>query len=119
METVGHLLLQQPGISNVRLSTFSPLDNDIWNNYFKVHHSIKKTAFLTFFNRADAQFFKTYHLEIIAGRTYPQSDTLREYVVNETLVKKIRNPQHKGYPRKRNKLNGSETWTFYACCKGF
>ena len=94
MGIVRQELLEQPGITDVSFSTFSPLDNDIWNNYFKFDHSPNKTDFLTFFKWADASFFKTFHLEFIAGRPYAESDTLREFVVNETLVKKlgIRNP---------------------------
>ena len=38
---------------------------------------------------ADEDYFKTYGLEIIAGRPYTKSDTLREVVVNETLLKKL------------------------------
>jgi putative ABC transport system permease protein len=89
MESVRHNLLMQPGIKNVSFSTFSPMDNDIWNNYFKFNHNPKKTDFLTYFKWADASFFKTYQLELTAGRLYAQSDTLREYVVNETLVRNL------------------------------
>ncbi len=40
-------------------------------------------------------YFKTYNLQFVAGHAYSQSDTVREFVVNETLLKKlgIRNPQ--------------------------
>ena len=44
---------------------------------------------------ADADYFKLYNLEFVAGHAYSQSDTVREFVVNETLLGKlgIRNPQ--------------------------
>jgi hypothetical protein len=95
MESVRHNLLMQPGIKNVSFSTFSPMDNDIWNNYFKFDHNPNKTDFLTYFKWADASFYKTYQLELVAGRFYAQSDTLNGYVVNETLVKNlgIQNPK--------------------------
>ena len=38
---------------------------------------------------ADEDYFKTYGLKIIAGRVYDKSDTAKEVVVNETLVKKL------------------------------
>ena len=37
----------------------------------------------------DEDYFKTYGLQIIAGRSYSKSDTIKEVVVNETMVKKL------------------------------
>jgi hypothetical protein len=39
-------------------------------------------------------YFKTYGLTIVAGRPYDKSDTTKEVVVNETLVRKlgVKNP---------------------------
>ena len=89
MEIVRNRLLQQPGIKNVSFSTFSPSDNDYWNADFKFDHATKKSDFPAYFKWADADYFKTYNIQLIAGRTYPASDTLNEFVVNETLVKKL------------------------------
>ena len=95
MNSVRQQLLQQPGIETLSFSTFSPLDNDIWSNQFKFDHSPVKSAFQTYFKWADAGFFDTYQPQLIAGRTYHPSDTLQEFVVNETLVKQlgIRDPK--------------------------
>jgi ABC-type antimicrobial peptide transport system permease subunit len=38
---------------------------------------------------ADEDYFKTYGLQIIAGRVYDKSDTTKEVMVNETMVKKL------------------------------
>ena len=89
METVRQKLLKDPGIVNASFSTFSPLDNDIWNNYFKFDHNSERTSFLTYFKWADASYFNTYHLQFVAGQAYSSSDTLRGWVVNETLVKSL------------------------------
>jgi len=95
MEVVRQDLLQLPGVDHVSFSTFSPLDNDIWSNQFKFDHSSNKTNFQAYFKWADADFFQTYRPVLVAGRTYQPSDTLREYVVNETLVRSlgIRDPK--------------------------
>jgi putative ABC transport system permease protein len=37
----------------------------------------------------DEDYFKTYGLKIIAGRVFEKSDTIREVVVNETMVRKL------------------------------
>ena len=89
MEHVRKQLLAQPGIERVSFSTFSPLDNEIWSNQFKFDHSATKTNFQAFFKWADADFFSTYRPELIAGHVYGPSDTLQEYVVNETLVHQL------------------------------
>lgn len=89
MAHVREQLLAQPGIERVSFSTFSPLDNEIWSNQFKFNHSATKTNFQAFFKWADADFFATYRPALIVGRVYGPSDTLREYVVNETLVHKL------------------------------
>ncbi|MDQ3846575.1 MAG: FtsX-like permease family protein, partial [Bacteroidota bacterium] len=58
-------------------------------------HSTKNTDFGANLKWADAEYFKTYNLQFVAGRPYYPGDTVREVVVNETLLKKlgIRNPQ--------------------------
>jgi putative ABC transport system permease protein len=95
MEAVRNQLSQQPGIKDISFSTFTPSDNTYWSNNFYFDHSTRKTDFQVSFKWADADFFKTYNIQFIAGRPYGPGDTLREFVVNETLVTKlgIRNPR--------------------------
>jgi len=82
-------ILAIPGVKSVSFSSYSPLDNDLWSSQFKFDHSKTKTPFQVYFKWADADFFTTYLPKLIAGRLYEPSDTLKEFVVNETLTKKL------------------------------
>ncbi|MEO6136600.1 MAG: ABC transporter permease, partial [Ginsengibacter sp.] len=82
-------LLNNPDIKNVSFSYGSPSDNNNWQSDFKFDHSSKSTNFNANLKWADPEYFKTYDLQFVAGHAYSNSDTVREFVVNETLLKKL------------------------------
>jgi hypothetical protein len=82
-------LLQQPGISNVSFSIFSPSDDSHWSTSFKFDNSPTITDFDVDLKWADADYFKTYNIHLLAGRSYIQSDSINGLVVNEVFVKKF------------------------------
>jgi len=88
-------LLQLAGIKNVSLSTFSPMDNASWDGDFKFDNAVKKSDFNPDFKWADADYFKTYNIQFIAGKPYYPADTVNGFVVNELMVKKLgfKNPE--------------------------
>jgi predicted permease len=88
-------LLANRDIINASFSFGSPSSENNWNSDFKFDHSPKTTNFSANLKWADPDYFKTYNLQFVAGRSYYPSDTVREFVVNETLLRKlgIRNPQ--------------------------
>jgi putative ABC transport system permease protein len=88
-------LSQYPGIRNVSFSFASPSADGNWNSDFKFDHAAKSTPFSANLKWADPDYFKTYNLKFVAGRPYFSADTVREVVVNETLLHKlgITNPQ--------------------------
>ncbi|HEV3221393.1 MAG TPA: ABC transporter permease [Puia sp.] len=88
-------LYSNPDVQSISFSFASPSSENNWNSDFKFDHSNKKTDFSANLKWADIEYFKTFNLKLIAGRCYNPSDTVKEFVVNETLLKKlgIRNPQ--------------------------
>jgi len=82
-------LLQQAGIKNVSISTFSPMDNAGWGGDFTFDNSKRKSEFSPDFKWADADYFKTFNIEFIAGRPYYPADSVNGFVVNEMMVKKL------------------------------
>ncbi|HET9824923.1 MAG TPA: ABC transporter permease, partial [Chitinophagaceae bacterium] len=89
-------LLSNSDIRSVSFSFATPSSEAAdWNSDFKFDHSTKNTNFSANLKWADPDYFKTYNIQFVAGRPYYASDTVREFVVNETLLHKlgIRNPQ--------------------------
>lgn len=82
-------LLGNNGITNTSFSFTSPSSQSNWNSDFRYNHAVKSTNFSANLKWADADYFKTYNLQFVAGRPYHASDTVREFVVNETLLRKL------------------------------
>jgi len=95
IDALRNQLLQQPGVKKVSFSFASPSDNSGWSSDFKFNNSQKRTDFAANLKWADADYFALYQLKFVAGRPYIRSDTVHEYVVNETMLRKlgIQNPK--------------------------
>ena len=79
-----------PGIQNVSFSSNTPVedDNDNWTN-FRYNHAPKETDFYAIAKFADHEYLPSYKLPLVAGRNLQASDTAREFLVNESLVKAL------------------------------
>lgn len=83
-------LLNLPGIRNVSLSTFTPLEGGGWaTDLLLASNHTKRADLIVNMKPADTSYFSIYQLQLAAGRVYFPSDSLREFVVNETLVKQL------------------------------
>ncbi|HXL56191.1 MAG TPA: FtsX-like permease family protein, partial [Chitinophagaceae bacterium] len=89
-------LLSVNGVQTVSFSSNTPVedDNDMWSS-FKFNHAIKETDFYAISKFADNEYVPAYKLALIAGRNLQRSDTAREFLVNESLMKSlgIKNPE--------------------------
>jgi putative ABC transport system permease protein len=95
LDFVRDRLKSNPEIKKVSFSYASPSSDNNWSSDFKYDHAAKSTDFSANLKWADPDYFNTFDLRFVAGHAYSQSDTVREFVVNETLLKKlgIRSPQ--------------------------
>ncbi|MEJ7739013.1 MAG: ABC transporter permease [Chitinophagaceae bacterium] len=82
-------LLKLAGISHVSFSFSSPANIANWYSNFTYDRAINEPDLAANLKWADADFFKTYNLQFISGRPFVNSDSLREFVVNETFVSKL------------------------------
>ena len=81
-------LLQIPGVQSVSFSSDVPSsDNNSATNFGFDHKPEPNFNLYTKFG--DEDYFKTFGLQLLAGRSFGKADTINEVVVNETLVKKL------------------------------
>jgi predicted permease len=89
VDYIRNQLLANRNIVHVSFSFGTPSADGNWNSDFKFDHSTKTTNFSANLKWADPEYFKTFNLHFVAGRPYYPSDTVREFVVNETLLRKL------------------------------
>lgn len=95
-ETFKGVLSQVPGIKEMSFCTEPPSSkNYSLNNVISFNNRKLSFSFPVITNFADTGFFSTFGLNFVAGHAFKPSDTIKEFVVNETFIKKlgISNPQ--------------------------
>ena len=81
-------LLQIPGVKSVAFSSDVPSSLNNSGTNFGFDHK-PNPDFTLYTKFADEDYFKTFGLQMLAGRGFGKSDTIDEVVVNETLMKKL------------------------------
>lgn len=87
-ESFRHQVLQTSGVEKISLSSAPPAGKGNSFATFRLDQNVKDENFELNLKVADADYFSTYGIQLIAGRAYQPSDTVREFVVNETFLKK-------------------------------
>ncbi|WP_188315964.1 ABC transporter permease [Chitinophaga agrisoli] len=78
-------LLAAPGVEGLSFSSFVPMGDGGWATDIRL---TENTNMVVNMKPADTAYAKLYNMQLLAGRMYFSSDTMREYVVNETLLRK-------------------------------
>ncbi|HLL96967.1 MAG TPA: FtsX-like permease family protein, partial [Spirosoma sp.] len=88
-------LSQYPDIQSVSFSHRPPASSQLFGGSFKFNGSPDWAPFPIRDRLADASYLNTYGLRLVAGRNIMPSDTIREYLINETLLHQMgfRDPQ--------------------------
>ena len=82
-------LLQIPTVEAVSLSSDQPLSGNTWANNFRWANRPEDEDFSISLKFCDADYQKTYGMELLSGRWFEPSDTIRQGVVNMTLLRKL------------------------------
>ncbi|MHA4810823.1 ABC transporter permease [Flavitalea flava] len=86
-------------IQQISFNNTAPADDDNWWTGFTFDHAAKGIDFAAIDKWVDANYLDTYSLPLAAGRNITTSDSIREFLVNETLAKKL------GFVHPRDILN--------------
>lgn len=86
-------LLAMNGVESVSFSSDVPSSDNSRSANFAFDHKDDED-FDVYMKFADEDYFKTFGLQFIAGNRYGRSDTIKDVVVNETMVAKlhVKNP---------------------------
>ncbi len=82
-------LLKVPGVEDVSFSVFKPSADGGWYTDMLLDNHNNESGVVVSLKPADTSYFRLYDLKLVAGRIYFPSDTMREFVLNETAVRKL------------------------------
>jgi putative ABC transport system permease protein len=106
MQTLRNRLSQVAGVEKISFCMQAPAASS--NNTTNIRYDNRPKDELWGVNTKDAddQYVQTFGLKIVAGRNIYQSDTIREFLVNETLVKKLNLKSPQDIINKNVNING-------------
>lgn len=82
-------LLQVPTVDVVSFNSDPPLSGNTWSSNFRFDTRPEDEKFHTNMKFADSDYQNTYDIELAAGRWLAPSDTMREVIINETMLRKL------------------------------
>ncbi len=88
-ETLRNRFASISGVEKVALCYTAPMDNSGWSTSMRFDNHVEDEAFRVNYKAGDAAYLAAFDLKLIAGRNFFASDTVREYVVNETMLGKL------------------------------
>ncbi|HEX8532326.1 MAG TPA: FtsX-like permease family protein, partial [Cytophagales bacterium] len=97
------------GVEKVSLCLDAPASPD--NNHdtdFRYAARPENEKFTIYYKAADVNYLSTFGLKLLAGRNLIPSDTIREYLLNETAVKKLQVASLDEVLGKKVVVNGKE-----------
>lgn len=82
-------LMAIKGVQKVSYNNATPAEFGSWWTDFKFDHAAKGTPFFSVQKRVDANYLATYSLPLVAGRNISSADSVKEFLINETLARRL------------------------------
>lgn len=89
MKTLRDRIAQLPHVENVTACFASPSSDNHWGTSLIFDNRAEQEEFSVSFRGADENYLSTFDIPLVAGRNVLPSDTVREFVVNETMAGKL------------------------------
>ncbi|NML21216.1 FtsX-like permease family protein [Pseudoflavitalea sp. G-6-1-2] len=89
VQTLQHKLADIPGVEKVTACYAAPGSEESWFNMVSFDNRPEPEDFRVNIKAGDDQYLSAFDLKLVAGRNIFPSDSVREAVVNETLVRKL------------------------------
>ncbi|MGX5690083.1 ABC transporter permease [Arcticibacter tournemirensis] len=109
MNTLKNKLAQLPGVESLSFSLATPASNSNNVTGIRYNNREKTEPFDVNAKQADENYLTTYGIKLVAGRNIFASDTIKEFLVNETLVRKLKLSSPQDIIGKRIFVNG-DSW---------
>lgn len=106
MDALKAELLKISGVEKVSYSSGAPTDGGNYTDLFSSENRTRDANMIVKFMPVDPEYFSLYELPLVAGRVYYPSDTMREYVVNQTVVRKLGIQKDEAAIGKMVRING-------------
>ena len=117
-ESFKQKISQLAGVQSVSFSADVPSSDNGWFTNFAYDHRPDE-KFQVSLKFADADYFKTFGLHFIAGKSYDKSDTIKEVVINETMLKQLGVKDPEAAIGKEIRLGGGRWKTISGVVKDF
>lgn len=89
MKPLKQQLLSIPEVYSVSFASDEASSDNNWASNFGFNQKTDDEAYPVYHKYADADYLKTFGLQLVAGRNFTDSDTTREYLINQTLASKL------------------------------
>lgn len=111
-------LQSRSDVKSVSFSFDAPSSDNSWQSNF-AFDIMEDKDFPVALKMGDENYLKTYDIKLLAGRNYRRSDTATEYIINETMLKKVGLKTPQEAIGKMLRLGGSEPKPVIGVVKDF
>ncbi|MEO8173731.1 MAG: ABC transporter permease, partial [Sediminibacterium sp.] len=118
-KTLRNELAAIPGVQSVSQCYAAPSSDEAWNTSIRFDTRTDEESFRSSIKAADEQYIKTFDLQLVAGRNIFASDTVREFLINETLIRKLGLKSPQEALGKKVYFNGHMSATIVGVVKDF